>query len=124
MNNVWYTAFSGVTGRRYVVRHEWDGELVFSLPLDHEQTCHIPFDWGRRTKGSLALACYLLRDAVGIELESVDDYTVDFLEDVVFKMPLEGWELTEEALCDWWLSGVRIVDHTPSFDQLVSGGDY
>ena len=95
-----------------------EGGTPEEVPLYSEYIRHslTGFDWGDITDGSLQLAYALLFSVLMFSTpygESVCDELASthhrmFCDEVIAKLPLDGWQLSEESIREWLREAVHI----------------
>lgn len=110
MYAVWYCGSRAADGKRYVVRSEWDGESLMIGALREQPVEQVTYDWGRGSLGCGPLAAELLYDATELPRETLSGVWTSFQREVIERLPLDGWELTQESIIDWWLGGISVHD--------------
>lgn len=121
MYAVWYCGSRAADGKRYVVRSEWDGESLMIGELSRQPFEQVTYDWGRGSLGCAPLAADLLADASEMMLGDLSQVWLVFQREVIEALPLEGWELTQEAIIDWWLAGVSTTLSADAYDAVCDG---
>ena len=121
MNEVWYSAHREARGKRHVTRHESDGEQTFSSQLQLGKLNQHDYDWGRGSLGCAQLAADLVADALDLRPDEFEHSWVFFQTEVINRLPLEGWELTQEAIIDWWLGGISCREVSDFYHVAPNG---
>jgi hypothetical protein len=121
MYTVWYCGSRSADGRRHVVRSEWDGESLMIGALRAQPVEQVTYDWGRGSLGCAPLAAELLHDATELLMAQLANVWPAFQREVVERLPLDGWELTQESIIDWWLGGVSTTLSADVYDAVCDG---
>ncbi len=96
--------YTGVrTDSGTVVAREDDQGKVFPLKLRHDLRAHADgFEWGYAGGGPAQLALAILSDCVGAD--AARDCYQRFKFEVIAGLSQDRWELTREAVLEWYLA--------------------